>query len=151
MSSYTTASLKSELNQRGYRLTSQRQMILHIFQTLPQGRHLSAEDLHTILKQKKERTSISTVYRTLHLMAQMGLLRELELAEDHKHYELNRPFPEQHHHIVCVQCNQTVEFKNDFIAQIGAKQAEAAGYYLLDCQLTLYVVCPQCQAAEPSS
>jgi Fur family ferric uptake transcriptional regulator len=143
MSPHTAASLKALLNRRGFRLTPQRQTILHIFQTLPQGDHLSAEDLHTILRSGGERISLSTVYRTLHLMAFMGILRELELAEGHKHYELNLPYREQHHHLVCVQCNQTLEFKCDLTDRIGSKQADGEGYCLLDCQLTIYAICPE--------
>ncbi|NJO40326.1 MAG: transcriptional repressor [Cyanobacteria bacterium CRU_2_1] len=141
MSLHSVSSLKASLHQRGFRLTTQRQTILHIFQTLPQGNHLSAEDLHDRLRQQGERISLSTVYRTLHLMAQMGLLRELELAEGHKHYELNLPSP--HHHLVCIQCNQTIEFANDQIFQVSYKQAQAHGYHMLDCQLTLHVICPE--------
>lgn len=143
MSPHTSASLKALLNKRGFRLTPQRQTILHVFQTLPQGNHLSAEDLHQILRRQGERISLSTVYRTLHLMAYMGILRELELAEGHKHYELNSPYTEHHHHLVCVQCNQTIEFKSDLIDRIGTRQAEAEGYHLLDCQLTIYGICPE--------
>lgn len=143
MASHTPASLKALLNQRGFRLTPQRQTILHIFQTLRQSNHLSAEDLHNILVAQGERISLSTVYRTLHVMAYMGILRELELAEGHKHYELNSPDPHQHHHLVCVQCNRTLEFESDLIDRIGTKQAEAEGYHLLDCQLTIYIVCPE--------
>jgi Fur family transcriptional regulator, ferric uptake regulator len=150
MPSQTSASLKTLLNQRGFRLTPQRQTILHIFQTLPQGDHLSAEDLHAILRQKGTRISLSTVYRTLHLMAYMGLLRELELAEGHKHYELKMVYPDQHHHLVCMQCNATLEFKNDAIDHIGAKHADVEGYYLLDCQLTVYAVCPEALEGERS-
>lgn len=142
-SPHSVEALRASLHQRGFRLTSQRQTILHIFQTLPQGDHLSAEELHQRLQQQGEHISLSTVYRTLHLMAQMGLLRELELAEGHKHYELNLPSPYQHHHLVCLQCNYTLEFKNDQILQAGAKQAQMHGYHLLDCQLTLHVVCPE--------
>jgi Fur family transcriptional regulator, ferric uptake regulator len=139
----TPASLKALLNQRGFRLTPQRQTILHIFQTLPQGNHLSAEDLYQILRQQGERISLSTVYRTLHVMAFMGILRELELAEGHKHYELNSGDSSQHHHLVCVQCNRTLEFESDLIDRIGIRQAQAEGYHLLDCQLTVYSVCPE--------
>jgi Fur family transcriptional regulator, ferric uptake regulator len=143
MSPNTPASLKAFLNERGFRLTPQRQTILHIFQTLPQGNHLSAEDLLKILRRQGERISLSTVYRTLHVMAYMGILRELELAEGHKHYELNSPDPHQHHHLVCVQCNRTLEFESDLIDRIGSRQAESEGYHLLDCQLTVYIVCPE--------
>jgi Fur family transcriptional regulator, ferric uptake regulator len=136
-------SLKAALHERGFRLTAQRQKILNIFQTLTQGNHLSAEDLHNLLRQQGERISLSTVYRTLHLMAHIGLLRELELAEGHKHYELNSSLAHLHHHLVCLQCNHTLEFTNDQVMQIASKQAQVHGYYILDCQLTLHVLCPE--------
>ena len=50
-----------------------------------------------------------------------------------------------HHHLVCVLCNRTIEFKEPFINGIGANQAESEGYRLLDCQLTLYGTCSECE------
>ncbi|MEO1591737.1 MAG: Fur family transcriptional regulator [Cyanobacteria bacterium J06632_22] len=141
---YSDDALKAELNARGLRATTQRQKILGIFQALPQGDHLSAEQMHLILSDQGERISLSTVYRTLHLMVYMGLLRELELAEGHKYYELNRDTQEHHHHLVCVQCGQTIEFSADSIDQLGARQAQSSGYHVLDCQLTLYGICQNC-------
>jgi Fur family ferric uptake transcriptional regulator len=107
MPPYTAASLKAELNARGWRLTPQREKILHFFQNLPRGNHLSAEELHELLEQRGEGISLSTIYRSVKLMSRMGILRELELAEGHKHYELNQPYPHQHHHLVCIQCNKS--------------------------------------------
>jgi len=140
MALYTASSFKSELNDKGWRMTPQRETILHVFQNLPKGNHLSAEDLYTLLKNRGENISLSTIYRTLKLMARMSLLRELELAEGHKHYEINQPYPHHHHHLVCVQCNRTIEFNNDSILKIGMKQAEKSGLHLLDCQLTIHTV-----------
>jgi len=143
MPQYTAESLKAELNARGWRLTPQRERILHLFQNLPRGDHLSAEELHELLQQRDEKISLSTVYRSLKLMTRMGILRELELAEGHKHYEINRPHPHHHHHMVCVQCNRTVEFKNDSILKHSLKQSEKEGLQLIDCQLTVMAVCPE--------
>jgi Fur family ferric uptake transcriptional regulator len=143
MAPYTAASLKAELNSRGWRLTPQRETILHVFQNLPRGDHLSAEELHELLEQRGEGISLSTIYRSVKLMARMGILRELELAEGHKHYELNQPFPHHHHHLVCIQCNRTLEFKNDSILKQGMKQVEKVGFQLIDCQLTIHTICPE--------
>ena len=137
MTVYTTGSLKAELNDRGWRLTPQRETILHIFQELPQGEHLSAEDLYHRLETDGEGISLSTIYRTLKLMARMGILRELELGEGHKHYEINQPYPHHHHHLICVRCNLTIEFKNESILKIGGKIAQKEGFHLLDCQMTI--------------
>ncbi|NET08759.1 MAG: transcriptional repressor [Symploca sp. SIO2B6] len=144
---YSNHTLKDQLNDRGFRFTSQRLKILKIFQGLPRGEHWSADDLHKKLVEQNERISLSTVYRTLHMMTNMGILRELELAEGHKHYELNRASSEHHHHLVCVHCNQTIEFSEDVVDAIGQKQANSMGYQVLDCQLTLYGVCADCYPA----
>ncbi|MBD2578659.1 transcriptional repressor [Oscillatoria sp. FACHB-1406] len=143
MSPYTAASLKAELNSRGWRLTPQREKILHVFQNLPRGNHLSAEELHNLLELRGEAISLSTIYRSVKLMARMGILRELELAEGHKHYELNQPYPHHHHHMVCIQCNKTLEFKNDSILKQSLKQTEKEGVQLIDCQLTVMTICPE--------
>ncbi|MDB9495238.1 transcriptional repressor [Spirulina major CS-329] len=140
---YTANTLKAELNARGWRLTPQREKILHVFQNLPRGDHLSAEELQVSLEQRGEPISLSTIYRSVKLMARMGILRELELAEGHKHYELHRPHPHHHHHMVCVQCNKTVEFNNDSILKQSLKQVEREGFQLIDCQLTVTTICPE--------
>lgn len=143
MSPYTAASLKAELNSRGWRLTPQREKILHVFQNLPRGNHLSAEELYNLLEGRGEAISLSTIYRSVKLMARMGILRELELAEGHKHYELNQPYPHHHHHMVCIQCNKTIEFKNDSILKQSLKQTEKEAFQLIDCQLTVMAICPE--------
>ena len=143
MAHYTAASLKAELNSRGWRMTPQREKILHVFQNLPKGDHLSAEELHEVLEQRKEGISLSTIYRSVKLMTRMGILRELELAEGHKHYELNQPYPHHHHHIVCIQCNKTIEFKDDSILKHSLKQCQKEGFQLIDCQLTVMTICPE--------
>jgi Fur family ferric uptake transcriptional regulator len=74
MTIYSATSLRAELNERGWRLTPQRETVLHIFQELPQGEHLSAEDLYHRLEVDGEGISLSTIYRTLKLMARMGIL-----------------------------------------------------------------------------
>ncbi|MFM1842178.1 MAG: Ferric uptake regulation protein [Cyanobacteriota bacterium] len=140
---YTADSLKAELNARGWRLTPQREKILKVFQNLPEGEHLSAEELHERLEKNKEGISLSTIYRSVKLMSRMGILRELELAEGHKHYEIQQASPHHHHHVVCVQCNRTIEFKNDSVLKQSLKQCEKEGFQLIDCQLTVTTICPE--------
>lgn len=140
---YDSSALKAELNARGWRLTPQREKILQIFHDLPKGNHLSAEELHELLEKQQKGISLSTIYRSVKLMSRMGILRELELAEGHKHYELHQPHPHHHHHIVCVQCNKTIEFKNDSILKHSLKQCEREAMQLIDCQLTVTTICPE--------
>ena len=67
----TPSSLKAELHERGWRMTPQREKILQTFRDLPTGNHLSAEDLFLKLEQEGEPISLSTIYRTLKLMARI--------------------------------------------------------------------------------
>ena len=74
-----TSSLRTTLNDRGQRLTPQRQRVLDLFERIGEGSHLSAEEVHLRLVRSQERVSLATVYRTLRLLSSMGLLQELEL------------------------------------------------------------------------
>lgn len=133
--------LKAKFNAQGYRFTLQRQLIFDIFLTLPTSHHLSAESLRLLLLERGEAMSLSTVYRILKIMTKMGIIREVELAQAQKHYELNTI--STHHHIVCVQCHQIIEFENNSIVQQGLRQVETMGLQLIDCKFTLHTICPK--------
>jgi Fur family ferric uptake transcriptional regulator len=137
--------LKTVLNKEGFRFTSQRQKILDLFQASALGHHLSAEEIHQRLVEQGEKISFSTIYRALHVMVQLGLLQELELAEGRKYYELNTPFMDQHHHLVCVHCGSVEEFEDATMGQVGRSESDARGFSLLNCQFTVYGICPGCQ------
>ncbi len=138
--------LRTALNKEGFRFTSQRQKILDLFQASALGHHLSAEEIHQQLVEQGEKISFSTIYRALHVMVQLGLLQELELAEGRKYYELNTPFMDQHHHLVCVQCGEVEEFEDATMAQVGSSESATRGFSLLNCQFTVYGICPSCQS-----
>jgi len=136
--------LKDRLNQQGFRFTSQRQKILDIFATHGQGSHLDAEAVHSHLQDQGEHISLSTIYRALHVMVRLGVLRELELAEGRKYYEIAPTMAPTHHHLVCVQCGQVVEFEDPRINTASARETQRLGYALLDCQFTIYGLCADC-------
>ncbi len=138
--------LKTVLNKEGFRFTSQRQKILDLFQSAALGHHLNAEEIHQQLLDRGEKISFSTIYRALHVMVRLGLLQELELAEGRKYYELNTPFMEQHHHLVCVHCGAVQEFEDATMTQVGSSESALRGFSLLNCQFTVYGICPSCQS-----
>ncbi len=136
----TTAGLRS----KGYRVTPQRERILEVFHDLPLGTHLSAEELHQRLKNAQPPISLATTYRTLHLLATLGLLRELDFAEGHKHYELNRGATD-HQHLVCVACYTPIEFTGADVEDAARAVAERYGFKVLDIQLKIHGICAACQ------
>ena len=138
------AALEEGLHQDGRRLTSQRRCVLSLFEQLGPGCHLSAEDVHQQLLQAKLRVSLATVYRTLHLLVEMGFLHELELNESGRRFELIRENHPGHHHLVCQRCGRTEEFESDPVLQACQTAADSFGFRLLGTALNVRGLCPAC-------
>lgn len=135
------------LRKRGHRVTAQRETILQIFRDQPHGEHLSAEELHGKLVAKGSNVSLATAYRTLKLLSSIGLLRELDFAEGHKHYELKQDtLP--HQHIICTGCNLTLEFEDHFLEEAGQKIGKRYNFEVIDAQFKIFGQCPACKAAK---
>lgn len=130
-----------ELRDRGLRLTPQRERVIEIFYALPPGEHLSAEALYGILKSESTDISLATSYRTLKLLAEFGVLREVDFAEDHKQYELLRTDEAPHHHIICLSCGLTEEFESDVAMTEALCVAQRHQFELVDVQIKLYARC----------
>lgn len=137
----TRTELSEVLRKKGFRLTPQREKIIDIFYNLPEGEHLSAEELQASLKKESSDISLATSYRTLKLLASIGVLRELDFAEDHKHYELARNPEAPHHHIICLECYSTEEFESPEITRWAEAIAEERGFQIVDVQLKIFALC----------
>ncbi len=132
------------LHQKGRRLTPQRKKVLALFQAIGAGIHLSAEDVHHKLIDAKTKVSLATIYRTLNLLVQMGLLHELELSEGGHRFELASDDHPDHHHLVCVHCGRTEEFESEQVILAGKEAAKNNGFLLLESTLNVRAVCPDC-------
>jgi Fur family ferric uptake transcriptional regulator len=137
------------LRKRGHRITAQREVILQIFREQPHGTHLSAEELYQKLLERGSTVSLATTYRTLKLLSTLGLLRELDFAEGHKHYELKQD-KVPHQHIICIGCNTTLEFEDHFLEEAGQKIGARYNFEVIDAQFKIFGTCPACrQAVSP--
>lgn len=136
------------LRKRGHRITAQREIILQIFREQPHGTHLSAEELYSNLLERGSTVSLATTYRTLKLLSTLGLLRELDFAEGHKHYELKQD-KVPHQHIICIACNTTIEFEDHFLEEAGQKIGARYNFEVIDAQFKIFGTCPACKASGP--
>jgi Fur family transcriptional regulator, ferric uptake regulator len=126
----------------GLRRTAQRDLILEVF--LRTQEHLSSEDLYDLVKKQDPTVGQTTVYRTLKLLSEAGLAREVRLGDGRTHYEhhYNR---EHHDHMICTECGRVVEF---FSEELEAMQNEIAAKYnfvLTQHSLRLLGLCEDCQ------
>ena len=141
---YSYDPILNNLRKRGHRITAQRETILQIFKNEPHGNHLSPEELHSRLVDKGHKVSLATTYRTLKLLSTLGLLRELNFTEGHKHYELKQDTA-PHQHIICTKCNTTLEFEDHYLEAVGQEIAKKHSFQVIDPQFKIFGLCPSCK------
>jgi Fur family ferric uptake transcriptional regulator len=139
-----TSPLGEGLHKDGKRLTPQRLKVLNLFENIGSGKHLSAEEVHEKLVKTSSKVSLATIYRTLRLLVQMGLLHELELSEGGHRYELLSNETPDHHHLICIRCGRTEEFENDQVLEAGKVAAKVNGFKLIESSLNVRAICPNC-------
>jgi Fe2+ or Zn2+ uptake regulation protein len=134
-------SLREEFHAVGRRLTSQRRLILDVLIETPG--HLDAEDIHDRVKVRDPDLSLATVYRTLGVLKEMGLVEEYSLGEGHSHYEAMREEP--HYHFVCLRCGQVIEFSAPAVVRIKEQVVEEQGVRITEVHLRLGGYCARCK------
>ena len=140
---HTVPAGPASLRSRGRRLTKQRQLIWEALVAEPAA-HLAAEDLVERVRARLPRTNASTVYRTLELLVDEGLVTRADLGAGRTFYE---PAAEHvHHHLVCERCGAVVHVHDDALGGLRESVEEAAGYRLGRRPITLFGVCPSCRA-----
>ena len=136
------ATLAAYLARKGMKLTSQRRLILAEFYKAEE--HLSAEELYQKLRAVDGSIGQATVYRSLRLMRDAGLARELHFGNDVTRFE---PFLEapHHDHLICEECGKTVPVLDERIEQLQANLADLHGFKPTMHRMYLYGICPDCQ------
>jgi Fur family ferric uptake transcriptional regulator len=105
----------TRLQSRGLRMTHQRSAIIDAaFSTTD---HYTAEELLAAARKTDPSVSRATIYRTLPLLVETGLLHELDLGKDHKVYDPNYATHPTHNHLICVDCHKIVEFEDDLLEE----------------------------------
>lgn len=130
------------IQRAGLKRTAQRELILDVF--LRSEEHLSSEDLYRLVQREDPNVGQTTVYRTLKLLTDAGLAREVRLGDGRMRYEPTNKFP-HHDHMICTQCGHTVEFYSAELLAIQKQIAEEHGYKPTQHNLRIFGICSQCQ------
>lgn len=125
----------------GYRLTRQRRLVLEILQENQE--HLEADAVFALAKSRDPGISLATVYRSLALFKQIGLVEEDHLGQDHGHFEAIQGA--RHYHFTCLQCGRVVEFEAPELNMILQGLSEREGVRVTDIRLHLGGYCSDCQ------
>lgn len=111
------------------------------------GEHLSVGDLERALRTRDVRIGKATVYRTLDLLREAGLVQEHDFGEGFKRYE---PLAAQshHEHLICMECGKVVEFSSERLERLKALIAEEHGFRHHHHRMEIYGICRACQQRD---
>jgi len=131
--------LAAYLDENHLKHTKQRELILQAF--LDTSGHVTAEDLHGLIRQDNPSVGYTTVYRTMKLLVEAGLAQERNF-DGLTRYEVES---EHHDHMVCTRCGKIVEFECDEIEDRQREIARQHGFRLIRHKHELYGHCKDCQ------
>ena len=136
---------KGSLKQRGIRLTRQRQILLDLIDK--SGQHLDAESLYEMARKQDPKLNRVTVYRTLKMLKQGGLVDELDLMHfggDQHYYETR--MKQEHAHVICLRCGKVEEFFGEPLQRLRRQVEDHFGFQIALARTEIGGYCAHCQA-----
>lgn len=130
------------LRGRQLKLTGERRALLAA--VLSWGSHFDADTLHLALKQRGEDVSRATVYRTLDLLVQCGLVRKDSLGHHQAQYEAVKA-GEHHDHLICLNCSTVIEFYREDLEALQDAICAERKFKPLHHSLQIFGLCPACR------
>ena len=106
-------------------------------------KHFTAEQLLVWSRRRDKSVSRATVYRTLPLLTESGLVRELDFGKHYKFYDPNYAEHPHHNHIVCQDCDKIIEFESDIIEQLGDEISRKLGFTVQAHRLQILASCDE--------
>lgn len=135
-------SWQDELRSRGYRLTPQRQLVLEAVGAIG---HATPEDIATAVRRTASGVNISTVYRTLELLEELGLVQHTHLGHGAPTYSVTTD--DHHVHLVCRDCGEVQEADADLLGEAVRRLADERGFTLDVGHVALFGRCTSCRDA----
>ncbi len=146
MKNYTDK-FKAQLTLKGLRFTPERRVILK--EVFSSHKHFDTETLYEKLRQKGENISRATIYRTLPLLIDSGLVKETLHSKDKINYE--HIFGHEHHdHMICMKCGRVIEFKDDRIEKLQDALCKKYSFQSREHRLGIKGYCRQCKNRKDS-
>jgi Fur family ferric uptake transcriptional regulator len=137
------ADLTGRLRRQARKVTAPRQAILEVLRRQP--RPLSNKEIFAALPSGA--VDLATVYRCLHLLERLGMVKRFDFGDGVARFELLREGDDgHHHHLICRRCAVVVELEECFGAEVERTLAAASGFTQITHTLEFFGVCPRCQA-----
>jgi len=142
---------EQELQSNSLRLTGQRMLIYGVLWE-NREKHLTVEEIHSILVRRGSGISVATVYRTLALLEEHRLASRLCLGDGCVRYQLQDQLEKhEHHHLVCERCGKVIDVMSDMMDGIEQQVLDEYGFQVRNHRVKLYGICKECRLKESKS
>ncbi len=129
------------IREKGLRNTPERELIIE--EIFSNHDHFDAEGLFLRLRNKMKRVSKASVYRTIPLLIECGLIKEVYFEDGHLHYE--HIYGHQHHcHLRCICCGSVVEFADDEVLRLQNQIGEKHHFLVTSHRFEVFGYCSEC-------
>lgn len=137
--------LKEKLKETGFKITPQRRAIIEIL-LKNDSEHLSSEEIYDLVRVDCPEIGLATVYRTMQLLDDVGVISKLNLDDGCIRYEicLDKEDSHNHHHLICKNCSKIIEVKEDLLDSIERQIQETYKFEIMDHDLKFYGLCEDC-------
>ena len=133
---------QARLREKGYRLTPQRELVLQAVERLG---HATPDEVHAAIREQSSAVNLSTVYRTLELLEELGLVRHAHLTDRAPTYH-STATPD-HAHLVCRGCGRVTEASPEDVGPLTGRLEERFGFRADIGHLTVFGRCRDCAKA----
>ena len=129
------------INARGYKLTAPRRAVLDVIAVTQQS--LTPAQIYTHARRRYSRLGLVTVYRTLDILVEAGVVRRIHMDDGCHGYALAQAT--HGHHLICSKCNQVIEFDGCDLNDLFRSVARKTGFRIEGHWLEVFGRCPKCQ------
>jgi Fur family ferric uptake transcriptional regulator len=135
-----TDELAARLHSLGYRLTPQRQLVLQAVEKLG---HATPDEILAEVQQHASAVNVSTIYRTLEVLEELGLVRHTHLSDRAPTY--HSVTDHVHFHLVCRNCHRVVSVDPEVLAPLASRLREEQGFVIDVGHLAIFGECVECE------
>ncbi len=134
------------LREGDYKLTHRREAVLRVLLE-NKTKHLSAEEVYNLVKAREPDVGLATVYRTLELLLEFGIICCMDFGDGRMRYECIDTENEghHHHHVICLKCGKIMEVDEDLLDELEMRVSKKFSFKILDHQLKIFGYCKDCK------
>ena len=145
---YTEKRIENVLRQRGYKITPQRRTVIKAIGDARE--HLTPAALHEKVRREHPGIGLVTIYRTLEVLAGLGLICETHAGGSCRSYLMRRPF-EHHHHLICSDCGTVIDFTDCDLGGLERKLVKETSFKINGHLLEFLGQCRRCRIAADNT